>query len=89
MVRSEPSRTSSSPRVKPKFGMNGNGMGGIDRDRRQHRENMIEEVILEPSALRLRQLIGAQHVDAGFGQQRFNRHPVFLLVGGQARRRSG
>ena len=28
MVRSEPSRTSSSPRVKPKLGMNGKGWAG-------------------------------------------------------------
>ena len=55
-------------------------MGGIDRDRRQHRENMIEEMILEPVALPIRELIGAEHVDAGFAEQRLKRHPVLLLV---------
>ena len=89
MALSEPSRTSSSPRVKPKFGDERKGMGGIDRDRRQHREDMVEEMRLEPFALMIGKLVGAQHVDAGFGQQRLERDPAFLLLRGQARRRRG
>ena len=58
-------------------------MSGIDRDRRQHREDVIEKVVLEPDALSLRKLIGAQHMDAGVGQQRLERDPVFLLVRGE------
>ena len=58
-------------------------MRGIDRDRRQHREDMVEEMLLEPVALLIGKLVGAQHVNAGFGEQRLERDPVFLLLRGQ------
>ena len=61
----------------------GKGMGGIDRDRRQHRKEMREKMLLEPRTLGLRELVGAQHVNAGLGQQRFERDPVLLLLGGK------
>ena len=58
-------------------------MSGIDGDRRQHRKDMIEEVILEPDALVVGELIGVKHVDAGVGKERDERHPAFLLLGCQ------
>ena len=39
-----------------RLGMNGKGMRRIDGERRQHRENMLEEMVFEPIALERRQL---------------------------------
>jgi hypothetical protein len=44
---------------------------------------MGEEMLLEPVTLGLGQLLGAQHMNAGLGQQRFELDPVLLLLGRQ------
>ena len=41
-----------------------------------------------PGALLLGQLVGAEHMDAGLGEQRFERDPILLLLGGQVRHRA-
>ena len=35
---------------KPRLGMNGNGMGRVDRLRRQHREDLLAEMLVEPGS---------------------------------------
>ena len=44
------------------------GVCRIDRKRRQHREDLVEEMILEPSALVTRKLGAVNQRDATFGQ---------------------
>ena len=58
-------------------------MRRVDRDRREHREDVAEEMILEPGALGLGQLLGLKHMDAGIGEQRFEPDPGLLLLVGQ------
>ena len=41
---------------------------GVDGDRRQHGKDVAQEVILEPGAFGVGQLIGLKHADAGFGE---------------------
>jgi len=43
-------------------------MGGIDGDWRQHREDVIEEMLLEPRALLVGELICVENVNARFGE---------------------
>ena len=71
------------PKGETEIGDERKGMGGIDRDRRQHREDVVEEVRLQPFALMIGKLVGAQHVNAGFGEQCLERDPAFLLLRGQ------
>ncbi len=40
-------------------------------------------MLLEPGQLRLRKLIGLQHVDAGLGEQPLEQNPALLLLVGQ------
>ena len=58
-------------------------MRGVDRDRREHRKDVAEEMILEPGALGVGQLLGLKHTDAGLGEQRFEPDPALLLLVGQ------
>ena len=39
---------SCSASVKPRLGMNGNGCDGIERQRRQHREDRLVKFLVEP-----------------------------------------
>ena len=55
-------------------------MRRIDGDRREHGEDEVEEVILEPVALLLGQLVGVEDMNAGLAEQRLERDPVLLLV---------
>ncbi len=50
-----------------KVGNEGKGMRRINRERRQHREDSVEEMVLEPLALRLRQLGRLENDNADFG----------------------
>ena len=83
MALSEPSRTSSSPRVKPKFAMNGNGWAGSTAIGVSTGKIWSRKCASSHSPLMIGKLVGAQHVDAGFGKQRLERDPVFLLLRGQ------
>src|SRR3990172_1910689 len=58
-------------------------MRRVDSDRREHGEDVAEEMILEPGALRLGQLLGLKHMDACIGKQRFEPDPGLLLLVGQ------
>src|SRR5262249_23641150 len=58
-------------------------MGGIDGDRRQHREDVIEEMLLEPSTLVVGELIRVKDMVSGSGESRRELYPVLLLLGGQ------
>ena len=71
------------PQREAEIGNEGKRMRGVDGDRREHREDVAEEMVLEPGALGVGQLIGLKHVDAGLGQQRLELDPAFLLLVGQ------
>ena len=51
-------RASCSAIVKPRLGMNGNGCAGSIGKRRQHRKDVLQEIIFEPGPLGLRQRRG-------------------------------
>ena len=55
----------------------------IDRQRRQQREDVAEEVILEPAALRLGEVVAVDQRDAGLRQGGAQIAPDRLLVGGE------
>ena len=69
MVRSEPSRTSSSPSVKPKFGMNGNGCAGSTAIGVSTGKMWPRKCSSSQARSVSVKLIGAQDMDAGFGEQ--------------------
>ena len=56
-------------------------MRRIGGDRRQDRENVRQEKLLEPGALTGGHFVALQHVDAGAGEFRLDRLPDGLLVG--------
>ncbi len=60
---------------------------GIDRQRRQQREDVAEEVILEPAALRLGEVVAVDQHDAGIRQVAAQIAPDRLLVGCKLRNR--
>ena len=57
----------------------------IDRERRQHREDVVQEVVLEPGDLRLRQRRGLDEDDALMEEIVLELAPAPLLVGGEVR----
>ena len=59
----------------------------IDRQRRQQREDVAEEVILEPAALRLGEVVAVDQNDARLRQGGAQIAPDRLLVGGEFRNR--
>ena len=61
----------------------GERMRRIDGDRRQHRKDVAEEMLLEPVALLVGELPGAEHMNAGLAEQRLEPHPALLLLVGQ------
>ena len=67
--------------------MNGKGMRRVDRERRQQRENIVEEMILDPASLGLGDVAAIDQNDADLGQDAAQIAPDRLLVGGQLRDR--
>ena len=67
--------------------MNGKGCAGIDRQRRQQRENIVEEMILDPAAFGLGDIAAVDENDADFGQHAAQIAPDSLLVAGKRRNR--
>jgi hypothetical protein len=59
--------------------MNGKRMGRVDRKRRQHREDVGKEMILEPALLLCRQVLAVQDLDAVFGNHAAQVAPERLL----------
>ena len=57
----------------------------IDRQRRQQRENVVEEVILDPGPFRLGDVTAIDHDNPGPGQIAAKIAPDCLLVGGEPR----
>ncbi len=64
------------------------GMRRIDRERRQQRENVVEEMILDPGPLGLGDIAAIDENDADLGQDAAQIAPDRLLVGGELARRS-
>ena len=58
-------------------------MRGIDRERRQQRKDVVEEVILDPAALGLGDFPGVDHDDAVGAKRLAQLAPDFLLVAGE------
>ncbi len=58
-------------------------MGRVDRHRRQDRENLVQEVAVEPGLVRASQLAGIDHRHARLAQQLAQRAPMGLLVAHQ------
>ncbi|MGX1214022.1 hypothetical protein AB7M42_004287 [Bradyrhizobium diazoefficiens] len=56
------------------------GMGRVDRERRQQREHVVEEVVLDPGPLRLGDLLAVHQHDADIGQRGAQVAPDRLLV---------
>ena len=65
----------------------GEGVRRIDRQRRQQREDVAEEVILEPAALRLAEVVAVDEHDASLRQAGAQIAPDRLLVGCERRNR--
>ena len=63
------------------------GMRRIDRQRRQQREDVVEEVILDPAPLRLGDVVAVDQHDARLGENGAQIAPDRLLVGGEFRNR--
>ena len=63
------------------------GMRRIDRERRQQRENVVEEVILDPGPLGLGDVLAVDQDDADVGEHAAQVAPDRLLVGGELRDR--
>ena len=59
------------------------GMRRIDRQRRQQRENIVEEMILDPGSLGLGDIAAIDQNDADLGQDAAQIAPDRLLVGGE------
>jgi len=60
-------------------------MRRIDRQRRQDREHLIDEVGVEPAPLGLGEFVRIQHGNAGLAQIVLKRRPDILLMGHQDR----
>ena len=58
-------------------------MRGVDRERRQDREDLIGELVIKPCAVLARQRVGFDHHDAGIGQRGAQFAPGLLLIGDQ------
>ena len=58
-------------------------MRRIDRKRRQQREDVVEEMILDPGALGLGDVAAVDENDTDFGQDAAQVAPDRLLVGGE------
>ena len=58
-------------------------MRRIDRERRQQRENVVEEMILDPGPLGLGDVAAIDQNDADLGQDAAQIAPDRLLVGGE------
>ena len=69
-------RASCKAMEKPRLGMNGNGCAGSIGKRRQQREDVRKEIILQPGFLRLADVGAIDQHDAGFAQAaaRSSRH---------------
>ena len=67
--------------------MNGNGMRRIDRERRQQRENIVEEMILDPAPLGFGHVAAIDQNDADLGENAAQIAPDRLLIGGELRNR--
>ena len=65
------------------IGDEGKGMRRIDGERGQHRENLLAEMLVEPGAVGVGDLVGLDHRDAGLAQLGAHRRPHRLLVGDQ------
>src|ERR1700730_7737406 len=63
------------------------GMRRVDRKRRQQREDVVEEMILDPGPLRFGDVAAIDQDDTDFGQRGAQAAPDRLLVGGQLRHR--
>ena len=61
------------------------GVGRIDRQRRQQREHVVEEIVLDPGPLRLGDLLAVDQHDADVGERAAQVGPDRLLVGGELR----
>ena len=62
-------------------------MRRIDRQRRQQREHMGEEMLLQPGAFRLLEVAAFDQRHAGRGQRRAQFQPALLLIAGELRHR--
>ena len=67
--------------------MNGNGMRRVDRQRRQQRKDVVQEVILDPAALALGDVAAIDQNDADVGQDVAQIAPDRLLIVGELRHR--
>ena len=63
------------------------GMRRVDRERRQQREDVVEEVILDPGSFGLGDVAAVDQNDADLGQHAAQIAPDRLLVGGELRDR--
>src|SRR5690242_5235519 len=68
------------PKREAEIGNEWKRVGWIDRDRRQHRKDVVKKVLLEPAALILGELVSVKDMYAGLGEQRLERHPILLLL---------
>ena len=66
---------------EPEIGNERERMGGIDRERRQHREDLAPEVVGQPVMLARRELVGVDHVHVGRRQFGAQLSPASLLFG--------
>ena len=70
--------------MKPRFGMNGKRMGRIDGDRRDHREDLVEEPLIEPGAVGWStSSVGIDDDDAVLRQLVAQLQPARVLLGHQ------
>jgi hypothetical protein len=66
-------------------GDEGKGMRRIDGERRQDREDLVDEILVEPRALGVGELAGIEDGDAGFAQFVLQGGPGVLLARHQGR----
>ena len=65
------------------------GMRRVDRQRRQQREDIVEEMVLDPGALGLGDVAAVNEDDADVGEDGAQVAPDRLLVGGELGKPSG
>ena len=84
-----PFRESLRAIEKPRLGMKRERVGRIDRERRHHRKDVVEEVVLEPGLLRSPVTSAASRIrmmPTFSWRYAFQLRPAPLLVGREARR---
>src|ERR1700683_5734043 len=65
------------------IGNEGKGMRRIERERRQHRKDVLAEMLVEPNAICIRQLFRFEDGAASLAQFAPKLHPHLLLIDDQ------